>query len=77
MNNIVLKSFYNKMCRENRLIFSQSVVHYSESLNYFVFTLNIIDDYVYYNIVNNSERNKQHMQKKTFLEEFKRIVLKK
>jgi len=51
--------------------------YYSESLNCFVFTLNIIDDYVYYNIVNNSERNKQHMQKKTFLEEFKRIVLKK
>ena len=51
--------------------------YYSESLNCFVFTLNIIDDYVYYNIVNNSERSKQHMQKKTFLEEFKRIVLKK
>jgi hypothetical protein len=51
--------------------------YYSESLNYFVFTLDIIDDCVYYNIVNNSERSKQHMQKKTFLEEFKRIVLKK
>ena len=51
--------------------------YYSASLNCLVFTLNIIEDCVHYNIVNNSECSTQHMQKKTFLEEFKRIVLKK